>query len=380
MKREAAVIVGLVLLGVAGTWGHWGHPQRWQPDALFYETQMLELRGVDHSVALRRVFDGPLAAQTRAADAIVADGAWRAYSSRFYRRRWLAPALAAAVEPLFGTGSLQIVSLSAYLLIGPLLYLLLRRRFSLPVSGVAAAVCAALPSLRYWAEQPLSDVPAVAVETLALLAAALALERRRPWLLLWMASVAMLAFARDSTFVLVVAAAWVVLRRRTRRALALLAGGVLAALPAPLLFGAPLRTALAYTFSNSTIPTDTSWGFIARQYPHFLQRTASEDFQYLTRHTPLTGVVVVVALAGLLAFRRRGDWFPSLARAGAVGCLAYVLVLPNPTGLRLELVFVPVVGIGLAMAFAKASAPDAWPRRTAGARLRRALPERAARG
>jgi hypothetical protein len=48
--------------------------------------------------------------------------------------------------------------------------------------------------------------------------------------------------------------------------------------------------------------------------------------------------------------RRRGDRYFTLMRAAAVACVALIAVLPNYTGLRLELVFVPVVGVGLAVA------------------------------
>ena len=103
---------------------------------------------------------------------------------------------------------------------------------------------------------------------------------------------------------LVGAAAWVAVTQRSRRAVALLLTGVVAALPAPLLFGAPLQRSLALVVSGFQVPDDTSWSYIAGEYPAALWRVAGEDFDSLTRSTPLTGVLVVIALVALFALRR----------------------------------------------------------------------------
>ena len=164
------------------------------------------------------------------------------------------PALGAAVEPVFGTDSLQLVSLIGYVLIGPMVFLLLRRRFGALVSAAAALVCIGLPSLRFWSAQPLTDSFAVALEALGLLAAVLVLDRGRRWLPLWFAAVLLLAFTRDATIVLVGAAAWVAVTQRSKRAVALLVTGVVAAVPAPLIFGAPLQRSLALVVSGFQVP------------------------------------------------------------------------------------------------------------------------------
>jgi hypothetical protein len=336
-----------VALAVALTAGSWGTTTRWHPDAIFYQAQLLEVRGVDRDAALEQVLAGPLA---DGVSSVVRDPEWVEYNRDFYRRRWVVPALGAAVEPVLGTDSLQAVSLAGYALLGPVLLLLLRRRFDLLVSGAAAAVCVALPPLRSWSAQPLTDSVGVLLLALGLLAASLVLDRGLRWLPLWVGSVLALGFTRDATIVLVVAAGWLALRERSRRAAWLLAGGVLAALPAPLLFGASLRRSLALIVNDFEVPDDTSWGAILGAYPDALWRLVREDAHSLTRVTPLTGVVIVVALAALLVRRRGADPYFRLLRAAAAGCLLMLLLQPNRTALRLELVFVPVLAVGLALA------------------------------
>jgi hypothetical protein len=153
---------------------------------------------------------------------------------------------------------------------------------------------------------------------------------------------------------------------RTRRAAWLLVAGVLAALPAPLLFGASLRRSLALVVNDFDVPDDTSWGAVLGRYPGAIWRLAREDFESLTRVTPLTGIVVVVALAALLARRRLPDPYFRLARAAAAGGVLMLLIQPNRTGLRLELVFVPVLAVGLALAVEPlvARARERWAPRT----------------
>ncbi len=358
MKRDLAAVLGLAALAVALTWGTWGDPPQWKPDALYYEAQLLEIQGVDRHETLDRVFTGPLAAPRRVEEQTkpeavprLTDPAWVEYSSQFYRRRWVVPLLGAAIEPVFGTDSLQIVSLVGFVLVGPLLYALLRRRFNPLCSLVASAVCVALPPLRYWAEQPQTDSFAVAVEALALLLAVLALERGGRWLLPWFLVVLVLGLTRDASVIVVAAVAWVAVRERTRRSVAVLGTGVLAALPPLLAFGAPLRVAMAYTFSDFRIPTDASWGFVARNYPKGLRRVQIHDLDYFVDH-PLTALAAVAAVVALYAIRRSGDPYFTLMRMTGVACLAFVAVLPNYTALRLELVFLPVIAVGLALLLA----------------------------
>ena len=353
-------MLGLAGLAVALTFGTWGNPPQWKPDALFYEAQLLEIRGVPKAEALHRVFTGPLAAPRREDEAQkaavqkprVSDPGWVSYSAQFYRRRWVVPILAAAIEPVFGTNSIQIVSLTGFVLVGPLLYLLLRLRFGRLPSVLAAAACVALPPLRYWAEMPQTDSFAVAMEALALLAAMLALDRGKRWYPFFLLSMLVLAFTRDASAIVLVAVAWLAFRTRSRRSYALVAGAAVTTALAPLLFGAPLRVQLAYMFDDFYVPNDTSWGFILGQYPKGFRRVEIHDVDYLTHH-PLTGLAVVGGLLALYGLKRR-DPLVMLARAAGIACLGLVALQPNPTALRLELVFVPVLAVGLALLLATA--------------------------
>jgi len=351
-------MLALAGLAVALTFGTWGNPPQWKPDALFYEAQLLEIRGTPKAKALHRVFTGPLAAPRRRDEAQkapeqkprVSDPEWVTYSAQFYRRRWVVPIIGAAIEPVFGTNSLQIVSLTGFVLVGPLLYLLLRLRFGRLPSLLAPAACVALPPLRYWAEMPQTDSFAVAMEALALLAAMLALDRGRRWYPFFLLSMLLLAFTRDASAIVLVAVAWLALRTRSRRSYALVAGAAATTALPPLLFGAPLRVSLAYMFDNFYVPNDTSWRFVLGQYPKGFRRVEIQDVDYLTHH-PFTGLAVVGGLLALYGLRRR-DPLVTLARAAGIACLGLVALQPNPTGLRLELVFIPVLAVGLALLLA----------------------------
>ena len=298
-------------------------------------------------VALDRVLSGPLA---DGVSAVVGDPEWVEYNRDFFRRRWVVPVLGAAVEPAFGTDSLQPVSLVGYVLVGPLLFLLLRRRFGRVVSCAAALACIALPSLRFWSAQPLTDSVAVALEALGLLAAVLVLDRCPRWLPLWFATVLALGFTRDATIVLVAAVAWVALAQRSRRGVELLVTGAVAALPAPLLFDAPLAAVAGARGRSLPGPRRHELGLhrggipgraVACRHRGLRHADAQHAFDRRARRRRARGAVCAAT---------EPDPFFSLARGAALGCLAMILLPPNPTGLRLELVFVPVLAVGLAVA------------------------------
>jgi hypothetical protein len=354
-RYDAVAGAILVLLAVALTWAPWrSGPPQWKPDALFYQAQVEEVRGLDHASALRKVFDGPLAAPRRAseaglpaADRKLTSPEWVSYSSQFYRRRWTVPVAAAGLAPLIGQRALPSVSLSAYALAGLLVFLLLRLRFDRRISFAAAALVLLLPAFRYWSAQPLSDSGGVAALTAAMISAVLVLDRGRRWLALWFLAVVALAFTRDATLIVVAATAWVALRSRSSEALWLVAVGLLAAVPPFLAFGAPLREALAYTLGGFRVPHDVSWSGIAADYPAALKSLVRNDLDYLTAH-PGTLALVVLGVAGLVLGRMRNDSYVTLARATFVCATGYVLLLPNYTAMRLELVFAPPLAVGLA--------------------------------
>jgi hypothetical protein len=254
---------------------------------------------------------------------------------------------------------------------------------------------------------------------LCLLVAIRALDRRRSWLWipLWAGSVLLLAFTRDAAAIVVAAAVLVALAQRTRRALAVAGTAILAALPAPLLFGAPLRETLAFTFSGNDVPKDASWSFVLHNYWPHVQAMLRGDFRiydakpismvllgavlllglgetdlratkarrlgiivavglgtiaalptnsfvygdplfvHLTGGFTLNpGTVVLLAIVPLFLPASSGDTFIRLMRAGATGALAYLFLLPQYTGFRLPLVLLPFAAVGLARA------ASLWPR------------------
>ncbi|MDP9226665.1 MAG: hypothetical protein M3P18_23055 [Actinomycetota bacterium] len=172
----------LVVAAFAFALPHLWRPIPWKVDSFFYQAQLLELRGQDAVDARRQVFEGPLVRTQLSKDPRgsvnrISDPKYVEYISRFYRRRWSVPALGAAIYPLAGTRSLQIASILGYVLCAPLIYLLLRLRFSLAASFVVSLGCLALPTLRDRAVLPLTDSFGLALELASLILGWLALRR-----------------------------------------------------------------------------------------------------------------------------------------------------------------------------------------------------------
>lgn len=332
----------------------WGGPFNGGPDALYYEAQKGEVQGEDQKAARERVFASPLKDIVARENPVVRDGEWVDYSERFYRRRWTVPAAAAALDPIAGVSSLEAVSLLAYTALGPLLFLLLRRRFEPLVSAAGAGLCVVLPPVLDHTRVPGTDGLGLTLLVAAFLMAILVRERGPRWLPAFFGVVLALSFTRDATIVVLLAAGWLAMRERSRRAAYVLGAGVLASLPAPLLFKAPLRENLAYVLSDFDIPRDTSWSFIAGEYPGALAHVVRYNFQYPleTWFPPLTllmGVVVIAGLVLLFFASPRNDAFLRLHRASAIGGAVIVLISVNYTSLRLELAFIPSVAVGFAL-------------------------------
>jgi hypothetical protein len=326
------------------------------PDSFFYEVQTLEVRGESHARATQEVFTSKYAQDPPTGDRKVAqitEPEWVAYSARFYRRRWTVPVMAAALRPVFGWSSLRIASLLGWALLGPLLFLLLRRRFAVAPSLAATALSMVLPPLLVWAPEPLADSWNLTILVAALLLALKAREDLR-WLPAWIAAVLIGSFTKDPVLVLVAATGWLALRERSRRMAIVMATGVLGSLPAPLLFSAPLRQNLAYVLGGFQIPGNTSWGWILPRYPKVMLEVLKEDLTYpLHAQAPYSTISFILAPAVILGlvllFKRSRDPLVTLMQGGALGALATVLVAANFTGLRLELVFVPAVATGFAL-------------------------------
>jgi hypothetical protein len=338
-------------------------------DGLFYETHRLRLQGHSDAEATRMVFGAPIAREVAAIEddprePRVLDPAWVDYSMRFYDRRWLVPGLAAAIDPVAGDEpgrALRIASLIGYLLVAPILFLLLRRRFPpLPSAGVALA-CTLAPPVYKWSLGMRVDSWGLMLEALALLAVVLVKEAGHGWLVLWVATIAALSITRDAAVVVLAAVAWLlwVERRRpaaTRTNALLLATGVPAVLPAYLLAGAPVRENLAYVITGYKVPADSSWAFVIENYLDQLWRTITTELEYpLDFPAPVAlllylGIAsAVVALVVLLLRPARGDPYFSLMKAAIPAGVVLLLLANNPQAYRHELVLVPMVAAGLAL-------------------------------
>jgi hypothetical protein len=315
---------------------------------------MYEVRGAGQEEARARAFSTDFADQVAERAPQVADPAWQEYSAPFYRRRWVVPALAAAAYPVAGDEhSLLAVSCLGYLLLGPLLFLLLRRRFSDPVSATVAGLCLLLPPVRYYTTLPMTDSWGLLLEVGALLAALLALERGGRWFAVWVATVLALAFTRDLGVVALAGVALVVLVRRDRRSVAVLGSGIAAAMPAYVLFGVPLVKQLAWMMHDFKIPADDSLSWVTAHYPSLIVDVLHHDAVYpggLRFHLfwyAVEAAMLAIVLVTVVVAPRRDDYF-LLQRGALVGAIAPLLLAGGYTGLRVELAFLPAVAIAAA--------------------------------
>src|SRR4051812_49132476 len=124
LVRTALAVISLTFLAALSMSSHWAGPINWETDALFYQSKVEEISGTDAATARHRVFTGPLSDYERQLEVEssdepprVSDPAWVEYSSGFYARRLLLPAIAAAIDPVFGLRSLQILSLLGFVLV-----------------------------------------------------------------------------------------------------------------------------------------------------------------------------------------------------------------------------------------------------------------------
>jgi hypothetical protein len=353
-------------VAAASSLSAWQAPAQWSadPDTLFFQAKVLKFRGQNERVALHRLFAGPegrglrdLEARGHPIHPQFTNPRWIDYSSRFFRRRVFVPLLAAGLYPLFGERSLLTVSLVGYLLVSVAIYALLRRRFSCTVSVVVACVCVLSPPLRRHSLVPMSDSWAIFLETCALLAAVLTLERKTRWVVAWIGALAAASLTRDVTIVPLVAVLCLMLHPRWRRPGALLATtGVGAVLPALLVYGnTSIRENLAFVFSGSNPPQDSSWGFVLRHYRPNLHMLLDKDLRYGTGlgwEAPLWYLgLALVAVGSILLIRSaaRGDPFFLLHSYALVGAGVFVAIYDAYSLFREELAFLPPVAVALAL-------------------------------
>ena len=346
----ALAFAGLAYLQVRDTLAE---PVVWTPDALYYQARLLEFRGADQGDAIARTFGAPLSAELRARDpGHTGNPDWVRYNEPFYERRVAVPLAGAALYPVAGDRSLLYLSLAGYVASVLALFGLLLLRFKVAIAAGVTLAAVFLPPLVNHSSFPLTDSWGLALEILALAGALLVFDRGLRWLPVWIGAIALLAFTRDSTWIPVLAVGWCAFRYRSRAPLWLFATGVVAALPAVLLFRTPVRDLLALLVNDSEPSSDTSWWFIARQYPEALLELVRANVGFLRRgewYTALYLVGGVVSLL-LLAWRRpRRDLSLTLMTAAGFVALAYVLAAPSFSAFRLELTFVPVAAWGLAL-------------------------------
>jgi hypothetical protein len=353
-RADLLALGALLVLALAVAVDGWRSPTRWMPDSYFYRAQVLQLQGVDKEESLARAFSTPRSAEERRAEQSLpvyqrklSNPDWVEGSAQFYERRWLVPAIAAALDPWLGEDGLEAASLAGYVAIVPFLFLLLRLWFRPLVAGLAAGTVLLVEPLRMWSETPLTDSWGVALESAAVAAACLVLMRGPRWLAAWIPAVLLLGFTRDAAAFVVGATVVVLLVRRDRTTVWLVGTGIAAALPPLLLFGAPLVEAIAYPLTGYYPAPDADWGFVADRYWPGLKTLVREDLGYLADH-PVSAAILVGGMLSLALLPRTEDRRHVYVWAAAVGSLLYLLVSPGYQELRLELVVVPFVALGLA--------------------------------
>jgi hypothetical protein len=364
VRRSIKAVHKLAILGAAiaiaviacfTAWPAFGDPVRWTPDALYYQARLLEFRGADDSSAIERTFGGPISAPLRARDPHhTGDPEWVRYNEPFYERRVTVPLAGAALYPLRGDRSLLDISLAGYVASLLALFGLLLFRFRLTVAAAVTLATVFLPPLLHHSSFPLTDSWGLALLTSAFGAAILTLDRGRRWLPLWIGAILVLAFTRDSTWIPILGVGWCALRLRSRDGAWLFGTGLAAALPALVVFEAPVRNLLALLVNGSELPPETSWSFIARHFPGAVLDLARANGGFLRDGEWYTGLYLIGGLLLLLflTLRRndRRDPASMLMSSGAILSLLYVVAAPVFSAFRLELVFIPMAAYGIAMA------------------------------
>jgi hypothetical protein len=367
MRRTATTLLVALALACAALFsmsGTLSDPVRWTPDGLFYQARSLELQGTARADALRETFQGPLAAELRQIDpARTGDPAWVSYNAQFYERRVAVPAAAAALEPLAGERAILDLSVAGYVAAVLAIFGFLLLRFRLPIAAAVAFATVLLPALTKHSSFPLTDSWGLALETAALAAGTLALERGRRWVIAWAAAVLLLAFTRDSALVLVAAAAWVALTQRSKVSAWMLGTGVAASLAVLALFPMPTRELLAMMLNGAQPDPDASWGAVLSQYPGAIVDMLQADGGAVRGGAWFTAAYLLLGVGLLFVLGRgaRGSAVTTLLKAGAVAGAAYVVAIPVFSAFRLELVLVPMAAFGLALGIewlaARASVP-----------------------
>jgi hypothetical protein len=355
MRKALPILLVSVVLAAASLFavrGALDGSPRWTPDALFYQARSLELRGVDRDVALERVFQGPLGAELRARDPERSgDPGWVRYNAQFYERRVSVPIAANAIEPITGERALLDVSLAGYVVAVLALFGLLLLRFRIAIAAAIALATVFLPALTFHSSFPLTDSWGLALEIAALASGTLVLQRGPRWLIPWTASILLLSFTRDSSWIPVVGAAGVALTLRSRLSWAMLGTALAAAIPVLLMFSVPTRELLAMMLNDAQPAPDASWGFVAERYPGAIADLVRADGGFVRGGAWYSAAYLAGGLACLLLLARGIRRTPAvtLLQVASLASIAYVLVVPIFSAFRLELVCIPMAAFGLAL-------------------------------
>jgi hypothetical protein len=351
-----AAAVGLLCAGVISV-KDWTQAPNWaNADSLFYQAMSLEVGGASAQAARQRVFDSPLSRPAIAQQHNVSNAHWRGFEAQFFRRRWVVPAMAAAIRPDVGQRALPDVAIVGYLVFAAVLAALLASRFGLVASVAAAVLCVDLGPVRDWATRPMTDSWGLVFAVGAVLAALLVLRRGRPWLLLWAAMMAALSFTRDLALAPLAAVLWLAVRepaRESRRsALLMLLSGAVVTIPAYVLFGAPLRLTLASVIDDFRDPPPgrATWSYVAHHYVSFITATIKADITYAIQH-PFVGLTLVAGLIPLFLLRARRDPLILMMRGWALGWPILFLINPVYSGFRYEMAILPAAAVGICLLF-----------------------------
>jgi hypothetical protein len=350
---HASVAVALVIAALIAVSGSLTGASPWSPDGLFYQARVYELQGMEEQQALEKAFQGPLAAELREEDPTRSgDPAWVSYNAQFYERRQTVPLAAYAIEPLSGDRAVLDVSLAGYVAAVLALFWLLRLRFRLLTASLVTLGTVFLPALTHHSSYPLTDSWGLALMTAALAAAILTLERDRRWIVAWTAALLLLSFTRDSTWIPILAAAWVAFNLRSRVSYALVGTGIAAALPAVLAYSVPMRELLAQMLNDIQPAPDASWTSILADYPPAIVDFLQADGGFVRDGAWYSAIYLLGGLLLLYALSRGASGQPAMSLIKAAACAAalYVLVVPVFSAFRVELALVPMAAYGIAMA------------------------------
>ena len=150
---------------------------------------------------------------------------------------------------------------------------------------------------------------------------------------------------------------------RWRQPAILALAGILATLPAQLLFqgGKSLNWGFAYAFSGNRIPTDTSWGFVFDHYWSALETGTWQSIDYLFAANPVYlesawplwpfTIPIFIGLLVMLAASSAtpGDPYLPFMRGAFVGEILILLIAPTFHDLRYEYPLLPMSAVGIAL-------------------------------